>query len=264
MRLITWNKLLFNKLLFKSANFIWEGAAIFRHIYEKNKQKPAGFLRKKPRRIDVNLPLGIRINGMVRFDESKFVINSDVLKAQSPGGGIHTVAAGEKFMIGSLKIYRFYLEENETKQQSVLQIPVSNDEMEGMVLFRIIEEIYPQDEEEWDFWLNEETGCIGNKDFRIREEDGSDTLYYRIWGDDERYVKPIFFRSVISTDSYGLTGMKTENIGMIYGREITETLQEYLFIVYEKLLDDDGHTEEAKIILMAGIDIGLAEIDVLV
>ncbi|QWR78846.1 DUF2491 family protein [Candidatus Magnetomonas plexicatena] len=251
MRSITWNKL------------FWEGATIFKHIYEKSKQKPTGFLRKKPQRVDANLPLGIRINGMVRFDESKFVINSDVLKAQSPGGGIHTVAAAEKFMIGSMKIYRFYLEENETKEQSVLQIPVSNEEIEGIVLFRIIEEIYPQDEREWDFWLNERTGSIGSKYFRIIEEDSTDTLYHRLWGGDERYVKPIFFRSVISTDSYGLTGMKTENLGMIYAREITETLQEYLFIVYEKLLDDEGQTEDARIILMAGIDIGLAEIDVL-
>ncbi|MEO5356731.1 MAG: YjfK family protein [Nitrospirae bacterium YQR-1] len=240
------------------------GAGIFRHIHEKSKVKLTGVFRKKPERIDINLPLGIKINSMIRLDETKFITNADVLKVQSPGGGIHTVVAGEKFMIGSLKVYRFYIEENESRNQSVLQIPVANDEIEGIVLYQIIEEVYPQSDEQWDFWLNEGTGCIGYKDFKIQEEDGKETLYYRLWGGDERYTKPIFFRSVISTDSYGITGMKTESHGMVYGREISETLQEYLFIVHEKLLDNDRELEEAKVVLMAGIDIDLAEIDVLV
>jgi hypothetical protein len=55
--------------------------------------------------------------------------------------------------------------------------------------------------------------------------------------------------------------MKTRNRGMVYGRDVTDSLQEYLFIVQESVLDDYGEIKEAKIELMAGIDLEKAELE---
>lgn len=264
---------------------------IFKNILAKKQRAISAsigeYFKGKPQRVDVNLPLGLKLNGMARLDETKFVIYGDALKMASPGAGNHTVIAVEKFTINALTVYRFYLESNDDKNQSILQIPLSGapisapisasisapisapspPEVSGIILYRVVDEVYPENEEDWGLWLNEGTGWIGYKDFIIRDDDGTETLYYRVWGADEDYVGPISFQSTMVLDPYGMTGMKTENLGMVYAREISAegtgaNLREYVFLTQEKVLDDDGGVEEAKIVIMVGMDLDKAEVEV--
>lgn len=236
---------------------------IFKNILDKKNRDIQEFLKGKPERIDDNLPLGLKINGMVTLDETKFIIHGDALKIQSPGGGNHTVLAIEKFMLSKLAVYRFYLESNDNKNQSILQVPLAEGEAGSIALYRIYDEVYPESEEEWGWWLNEHTGWIGYKDFIIRGDDGSETLYQRIWGGDGEYSKPLFFNSTLILDPYGMTGMRTENLAMAYGREISRNMREYVFLAQQKVLDDSGRIEEAKIVIMAGMDLNKAEVGVI-
>jgi len=235
---------------------------IFKHIFERKEGALSGMFQEKQGRVDEDLPFNLKINSMIKINESKFIINGDALKIASPGGGNQTVIAVEKFKIGELKVYRFYLEGNDSKAQSILQDNVDKGEVTGIRLYRIIDEVYPAGEDDWDVWLNSENGLIGYKDFRITNEDGTETYYRRFWGGDGEYTDPIRFDSTVIFDPYGASGMKTRSRGMVYGRDVTDSLQEYLFIVQESLLNDDGEIKEAKIELMAGIDLEQAELEI--
>ena len=237
---------------------------MFRHIAErKTKDIADSFGKPEMERVDRNLPLGIKIHCMIRLDETRFILAGDKLKVESPGGGTHTVTAAEKLMIGDSRIYRVYLESNENKNHSILQIPMDNNEISSITLYRIIDEIYPASDEEWDQWLNSENGLIGYRDFQISNDDGSVTEYVRLWGGQEDYAEPYSFESTIALDPYGTTGVRTESTGMIYGRDADNDLREYLLTEQQSVLDDKGEISESKIVLMAGIDLSQPEIEVM-
>lgn len=236
---------------------------IFKHIAERKKAEVSAALKDDLPRVDDNLPLGIRINCMIGLDETKFILHSDLLKVQSPGGGKHTVTAAEKFRLGDLELYRIYLEANDTGNSSLLQIGVDDDGISGITLFRIHDEIYPASTEEWDDWLNDEDGLIGYRDFRITNDDGSTFEYQRLWGGDDEYSEPFHFESTIAFDPYGTSGVKMSCTGMIYGRDIAEGFTEYLFMAHETILGDEGQSDEEKIVLFIGIGLEQAELTVM-
>ncbi len=236
---------------------------IFKHIAERKKEQIASTLKGDLPRIDSNLPLGIKINCMIGLDETKFILHGDLLKVQSPGGGKHTVTAAEKFRIGSLEMFRIYLESNDTGNSSLLQISLDDNSISGITLFRIYDEIYPANEDEWDQWLNDKNGLIGYQDFQITNDDGSVFEYQRLWGGDDTYTEPFHFNSTVACDPYGTSGMKMRSTGMIYGRDISDAFKEFLFIAHETVLRDDGDIDEEKVVLFIGIGLEQAELTVM-
>jgi hypothetical protein len=236
---------------------------IFKHIAERKKEQITSARKGDLARIDNNLPLGIKINCMIGLDETKFILHGDLLKVQSPGGGKHTVTAAEKFRIGGLEMFRIYLESNDTGNSSLLQIGVDDGSISGINLFRVYDEIYPANENEWDEWMNNENGLIGYRDFQITNDDGSVFEYQRMWGGDDEYAEPFHFESTVACDPYGTSGMKMRSTGMIYYRDIADAFREFLFMAQETVLKDDGDIDEAKIVLLIGIGLEQAELTVM-
>jgi hypothetical protein len=131
------------------------------------------------------------------------------------------------------------LEDNEW----VLQVSDPSGNCETVV-YQTIDEVFPDD---WAFWLNNETGLIGYKDFQT--PDG--TAYLRMLrspGPD--YANPVEFRENIkgSDDAFFV-----DHAMMLYGRDVQVNgglnLTEYLLVSRE--VDEEG----ALVRIMAGVPV---------
>jgi hypothetical protein len=158
-------------------------------------------------------------------------------------------AIGEFHCLG-LTFYRFYVKDLENNEW-ILQVADDKEDTE-VVLYQTLDEVYPDD---WDFWLNEENGLIGYKDFHTPDQ----VDYFRVLrnpGPD--YVNPIEFRESIrgSDDSFFI-----DYAMMLYIREITltgdEVLNEYLLVSREE--DEEG----AMVRIMAGVPVGPMSLTIL-
>jgi hypothetical protein len=233
---------------------------IFKHIVERQKEALTGLLREKKKRVDSAIPLGLKINSIVKIDETKFMLNEGNLKVQSPGPGTHTVVAAGKYTLGPMSNYNVFLQSTMDKEdESIIQIVVENTDIISLAYYRVIDEIFPASDEEWGTWLDYETGLIGYKDFIIDGE-----LEYRrtIGGPDVNYVEPLEFTETIALDPYGMDGMRVDCLSMRYGREVSQDMMEYLVVTMEKVMDEFGAVKDAGITIMAGIELVEPELEI--
>ena len=77
-------------------------------------------------RIDKDLPLGVRINGMVEIPEVDFILGGSDLKIKHPGTSNSVLSYGT-FPVGDSIVNRFYLDAPE--QPYVLQVVVDAKKM---------------------------------------------------------------------------------------------------------------------------------------
>ncbi|MBF0556684.1 MAG: DUF2491 family protein [Nitrospirae bacterium] len=231
---------------------------IFKHIVERQKEALSGLLEGKKQRVDSTIPLGLKINSIVKIDETKFIINEGILKVQSPGASTHTVVAAGKYTIGSMSNYKVYLQSTMDKEdESIIQVVVENTEIISLAYFKVIDEIFPASEDEWGVWLNYGTGLIGYKDFIIDGE----LVYQRTIGSPQQdYIEPIEFTETVALDAYGMTGMKVDCLSMRYARDAG--ISEYVVVTMEKVKDEFGTVKEAGITIMAGIELAEPELEI--
>lgn len=203
-------------------------------------------------RVDKDLPLGLRIRGMVDVPEVDFILAGNDLKIKYPGAGCIVASYGFVVM-GKSVIHRFYLQGSENVY--MLQV-VTNEQkaVEECKLFMTHDEVYPDD---WDFWLSERDGYIGYQVFQTK--DG--TQYFRIWEDEEAEVvveqdaqgnsmtriPPVEFLESVYHDPYGKESETIKNDSMLYGRHINENVDEFLLV--SAVSEQDG----ACVRIMAGI-----------
>ena len=120
-----------------------------------------------------------------------------------------------------------------------------------LVLYQTQDEVYPDD---WDFWLNEETGLIGYKDFQT--PDG--LLYFRALhmpGPD--YANPIEFQENVKGDD---DNFYINHAMMLYSRGVEtpgSEMTEYLLV--SKEIDEEG----ALVRVMAGVPVEPASLTIL-
>ncbi len=226
---------------------------IFRAIASKKAGDVKGFLKKKKQSepVDKKLPFNIHIGSSIKFDQSPYIVYGDRMNMKSPGKNC-IVAAYGKIDLGGSKVHRFYLYDNDNEENtSILQIVFDEDnsELEECRLFKSQDEIYPKDEDEWGFWLDEEDGSIGWHAF----QDKSENVFERVWGnEDSERIDPVCFSETVFLDKYGENVSSIENTSMLYGRWIDEDneMAELAFISVEE--SDD---ESALIQIYTGIDI---------
>ncbi len=185
-------------------------------------------------------PLGLHLNAILRFDPTDFILAGQELKIELPAGDISVMAVGE-FRAGT-QFYRFYLKDLKDREW-VLQVADDKDDRE-VIIYQTVDEVYPDD---WDFWLNKETGLIGYKDFHTPDQ----LEYFRVLrnpGPD--YANPVEFREEIRSD---VEPLFISHAMMLYSREIAipgdEKLREYLLVSKEE--DQEG----ALVRIMAGVPI---------
>lgn len=197
----------------------------------------------------LDYPLGLHQNAIVRFDPTDFILAAGDLKIDLPAGDISVMAIGEFNCLG-LSFDRFYLKDLEDAEW-VLQVSANKQDLE-LLLFQTIDEVYPDD---WDFWLNEQTGLIGYKDFHTPDQ----IEYYRVFRNPgPNWSSPIEFRESIRDASQTLF---INHAMMLYSREIPTKaggeLAEYLLVSREE--DEDG----VLVRIMAGVPVNPMSLTIL-
>lgn len=224
---------------------------VSRILAKKGKQavsRVKGVFSKGPEK-EPDYPLGLHMNATLRFDPTDFIIAEQSLKIGFPPGDISVVAIGEFVCLG-VPFHRFYLKDLKNNEW-VLE--VANDKQNVEVsLFQTIDEVYPDD---WDFWLNEQTGLIGYKDFNTPDQ----VEYSRVFRNPgPAYLEPIEFDETIKG---GGQEFSLNHAMMLYSREIPlpvgEPLKEYLLVSKEE--DDEGLLVQ----IMAGVPVNPMSITIL-
>ncbi|MBI5569005.1 MAG: DUF2491 family protein [Desulfomonile tiedjei] len=186
-------------------------------------------------RIDKNLPMGVRIGGMVEIPQVDFVLGGDALKVKYPGTSSIVLSYGT-FPVGGSLVHRFYLD-GEDKVYLWQLVTDPKQTFEESKLFMPYDEVYPED---WDFWLSSTDGYIGLSAFQLK--DG--TQYVRVWEDEEAEtvlqedasqnrltrIPPVQFMEKIFLDPYGETTEMVKHDSMLYGRQVNENVAEYLLV----------------------------------
>ena len=160
-------------------------------ILEKKGRQAAGRIKdvfsggpeKEP-----DYPLGLHLNAILRFDPTDFILTAKNFKTALPAGDISVMAVGEFNSLG-VSFHRFYLKDLKDAEW-VLQVADKKQDLE-LILFQTIDEVYPDD---WDLWLNEQTGLIGYKDFHTPDQ----VEYSRVFRNPgPSYSSPVEFRESI-------------------------------------------------------------------
>lgn len=225
---------------------------IFKVIAEKKKQQVKGFFNreKPPQLLDEGLPFNIFVGSTIAVSEIPFVLGGDRLALKQPEGE-NIVHAFSKTPIGSSIIYRFYVGMGSDAEHMIQIITDEKGTVDECRLFRTHAEVFPESQEEWDFWIGEQEGYIGLNQFQ--DQDG--TLFERLWsGSDQVRVEPVRFTEIINLDRYGQDHISVDHEAMLYGRVAREeqnlTLNEYMLLSFE------SHDEQDyKIHIMSGIDL---------
>jgi hypothetical protein len=223
-------------------------------ILEKQSKRAAGRVKDfftgapdKEQRKDY--PLGLHLNAILRFDPTDFILAGESLKVELPAGDIAVMAIGELRCLG-VSFYRFYLKDLKNDEW-VLQVADDKENRE-VIVYQTVDEIYPDD---WGFWLNDQTGLIGYKDFQTPDQ----LEYARVLrspGPD--YANPIEFQETIrgSEDSFVVSHSM-----MLYSRNVPvgggSDLTEYLLV--SKEVDEEG----ALVRIMAGVPVGSMSLTIL-
>jgi hypothetical protein len=213
-------------------------------------------------RVDRDLPLGIRIGSLLNITSVDAILAGDGLKFKVPTEDMTVIAFGI-FDQKPFKGYRFYLS-TDSDELFTLQIVLDKaGNIDDCKLFHMHDEFVP---EEWGFWLDENDGYIGYSLFQLK--DG--TYYMRDWTnaleekivvqDGENtitHIPPVVTIESIIKDPYGEDCMTVKYEAMQYGRDVTDTIPEYMLASVAE--DKDG----ATIQIMLGLDLTTSAIKVL-
>lgn len=213
-------------------------------------------------RKDKDLPLGIRLNGIVEIPRVDFVLGEGDLKIKPPSSGEIVTSFGS-FLVGGSTVHRFYMPGSEDLW--MLQVVTDSKQLvQECKFFMAYDEIYPED---WGFWLSQTDGYIGLSIFQTK--DGAQ--YFRVWEDQDAElvveednrgnkltrIPPVQFIETIYIDPYG---QKTETVkydSMLYGRRVNDNVDEYLLV---SAVDE---TSGASVQIMVGIELEPASIKVI-
>lgn len=106
--------------------------------------------------------LNVRTNSLLTLDETFFILNNEYTIIENPGPTHQVTDVGE-FEVMGMKAYRFYVDSLNNTGESFVQVVDGSNEL---LLFRPIDEIYPQTQDEWSHWngpegiLNQPIFCL--------------------------------------------------------------------------------------------------------
>jgi hypothetical protein len=218
----------------------------------------------KKERVDIKLPLDIRIGSKITLDETPFLL-ADGLQIESPGA-INFVEAFGEFTIEGVEVYRFYLK-SEDDQESCLQITWDPKvkEIADCRLLRLLAELFPNpdpsdpndrdpNEYYWSEWIGSK-GYIRDDNFEANE-----IPYYRVWDSNgPKYTIPHSFTETIYCDEYGEEKSTSRIEAMLFGRYLDEKEEAAEFCYVQSVADTEGKSIQ---VIMA-VDIFPASLEIL-
>lgn len=237
------------------------GWKIFKAVVKAKKDK---LLEKKDDRpiLDNNLPLNIRIGSKVSFETTTFIIHHNLLM-DAPFGDFIVTAWEEMPLSEGEKCHRFFLtNEKDSNRIVMLQIIANSDgHLSEGKLFDVYDEVTPSSDDDWGFWLNDDTGAIGRMSFSINDDRKGDIEYGRdeAWAEsDSERIYPFQFNGNIRTHSKDDEPTEASHQMMMYGRwaDESEEIAEYC------LLSLDETKELSAISVYVGIDMANSGITV--
>jgi hypothetical protein len=204
---------------------------------KRKMERLKGFFKEEPNRFDLNLPLRFALGRGVTIDPTPFILAGNDILVDQPKGEGKVVAIGQIDIDlgGEFKIYRFYLQYLDSKDSIIqlVQDKTSKVIVEIMYL-QTMDEVTPGDIDDWDVWLNKETGLLGYKDFTT--QNGVEyTRSLPEHGGDK--VNPIEMEEFLSIDPYGPNDMIVNHEVVYYGRTVNSETSEFCIVSKE---DDNG------------------------
>jgi hypothetical protein len=206
--------------------------ALFREIARK--KLTFGDTVDKPR-IDRDLPMGLRIGSMVNITSADAILAGDQLKIKIPPQDMMVMAYG-KFAVGPYAGHRFYMSSDSGELYTLQIVTDEKGKITECKLFSLHDE-FP--ETNWDFWLSDRDGYIGLSAFDLK--DG--TRYLRAWENDLdeividsndsgqiTHIPPVKYSETVYTDPFGIEKRQIDYDSMMYGRDVTTDIQEYMMV----------------------------------
>ena len=229
---------------------------IIRSVAKKQAKEAAGFFRKKPTRVDQDLPLGVAIDRLVDIDGAGLSTFIGLVQFNFPSFPLAVEAIGKIDLDEGAMAYRCYLQGTSAFLQVV---SVHGDPVECR-LYVLDRDLYPHSEEIWATWLNDEDGIIGSPE--VLHGDGEERSYLREWMEGDGQTVPVQVSERIIRDSYGEQVYEETQQAMSYFRvasgdpynpEDPERVDEFLLIsagdgVIELYLGVELMLEEVKVI----------------
>ncbi len=229
---------------------------IIRSVAKKKAKETAGFFRKKPVRVDQDLPLGIAIDRLVDIDSVALSTFIGLVHIKFPSFPLAIEAIGKIDLGEGAMAYRCYLQGT----SAFLQVVSEHGEPVECRLYVLDREVYPHSEEIWAHWLNSENGIIGSPE--VLHGDGEERSYLREWMEGDGQSEPVQIGERIIRDAYGEQVCEESQQAMsyfrvaagdLYNAEDPERVDEFLLIsagegVIELYLGVDLMREEVTVI----------------
>jgi hypothetical protein len=198
---------------------------------EEKKTLWARITDPKKERWDKNLPNGIKLNARVELPllEMNYGNSLKGFNMVQPFTKGTITAIGRMDIGGGLSLYRAYMSSDDSNDvNQVIQFEMIEDsENFTSYIYTKGETVYPQNDDEWDFWLNDDNGAIGND--TITAPNGA--VYYRVLqATNNGHVHPVETDEIISTDIYDGNTSTVKHTMMIYSRILSNDIVEYLMV----------------------------------
>ena len=237
--------------------------ALFREIAKK-KLTWGSSTPDKPR-LDKDLPLDLRIGSTIKITSLASIMEGDKLKIKMPVNDLMVMSYG-RFDQGPYAGHRFYLASDSGELFTLQVVTNTKGGIEECKVFALHDEIITDD---WGFWLDERDGYIGLSSFQLKPEDGG-IWYFRAWENDLEqivleqneedaitHIPPVKFSEKILCDPFGNETRRVKHTSMLYGRDVTDDVQEYMMVSVAE--DSDG----ASVQIIIGLPLEVSDIKVL-
>jgi hypothetical protein len=185
---------------------------IIRAVAKKKVKAATGIFRKKPKRVDENLPLGVKIERLIDVDAAALLTFHGLIQFSFPSFPATVEAIGKIDLGEGAMAYRCYLQGT----QSFVQIVTERDEVVECRLYVLDRDIYPATEEVWELWLNPEDGIIGCPE--VLHGDTEELSYIREWMDGDYQAEPVLLHEQIINDPYDENLLEESQHTMSYFR----------------------------------------------
>lgn len=199
--------------------------------------------------LDAGLPFGLHIGG--KIDINPLVPEGLFMKIPPRTQIVQAFSRGEILDYSAIRV----LLHPETEEGKVSYLLILQKGGETLVRwFLPLDEVYPQNDDDWLFWIAEDDGMIGYPAFQPKAEvpEIVPPLYKRTWNPGETRIAPIAWEETVYPDRYDPEQrFVVTRESMLYGRRVEGNFARDELILLSTVKEPDGEYIAVDI----GIDI---------